>query len=165
MQDILQTNIPIGEMILRLSVAAVCGFVIGWEREAQRKEAGLRTHMLVGMGSAAFMIAILELSVQSGGGASAPVDPSRVYQGLIGGIGFIGAGAIIQSQGKVHGLTTGAGIWIVGAVGVASGQGAYVLAAIVSVLAVAILLICRLFAKPWIREHTDPPETEEKTGD
>jgi len=162
MQDLLQTNIPIGEMILRLSVAALCGFVIGWEREAQRKEAGLRTHMLVGMGSAAFMIAILELSIRDSGGASAPVDPSRVYQGLIGGIGFIGAGAIIQSQGKVHGLTTGAGIWIVGAVGVASGQGAYVLAILVAILAVAILLLCRLFAKPMIRKHTDPPGRKEE---
>lgn len=156
--DLLQTNIPIGEMILRLFIAAMCGMLIGWEREAQRKEAGLRTHMLVGLGSAAFMIAILELSISGDGGRGAAVDPSRVYQGLIGGIGFIGAGAIIQSQGNVHGLTTGAGIWIVGAVGVACGQGAFVLAILVAVLSLAILLFCRLFAKPYVRETTDPPE-------
>lgn len=145
-------------MVLRLGVAAFCGMLIGWEREAQRKEAGLRTHMLVGLGSAAFMLAILELGIREDGGADVAIDPSRVYQGLIGGIGFIGAGAIIQSQGKVHGLTTGAGIWIVGAIGVACGQGAFVLAVIVAVLAVVILLFCRLLAKPAIREHTDAPD-------
>lgn len=156
--DFLDTNIPIVEMVARLAIAALCGMAIGWEREAQRQEAGLRTHMLVGLGSAAFMVAILELSISGDGGRSASVDPSRVYQGLIGGIGFIGAGAIIQSRGNVHGLSTGAGIWIVGAIGVACGQGAYVLAVIVTAMAVFVLLVCRLFAKPMIREITDDPD-------
>ena len=84
------------------------------------------------------------------------IDPSRVIQGLIGGIGFLGAGAIIQGGSEqVRGLTTGAGIWLVGAVGLACGAGAYILAFAITVLALMIVFACRHFFKPLVKEVRD----------
>ncbi|MDY0747585.1 MgtC/SapB family protein [Paucibacter sp. R3-3] len=105
-------------VLTRLLLAALLGGVLGYERERQGKAAGLRTHMLVAMGAAMFV-----LVPQQGG--MAPADMSRVIQGVITGIGFLGAGAIIKatSEGEVQGLTTAAGIWMTAAIGVACGMG------------------------------------------
>lgn len=103
---------------LRLLVAALLGALIGYDREARNKSAGLRTHMLVALGAAIFILTPL----QSG---MAIADLSRVVQGIIAGIGFLGAGAILKLQRdqEIHGLTTAASIWMTAAIGIAAGLG------------------------------------------
>ena len=131
---------------LRLVVALFLGAMIGWEREARGRPAGLRTHMMVSLGSAAFTLAGLALlgdyaRGEEVGGVRA--DPLRVLSGIVGGVGFLGAGAIIQAGGQVRGMTTAAGLWVVAAVGLAVGSGLYAIAAIVTVLSLATLLLMR----------------------
>lgn len=133
------------EMAFRLSLAILFGLIVGWEREAKDKPAGLRTHMLVSLGSASFMLATLDL-------AAGPlrfsdetsIDPSRIVQGVITGIGFLGAGCIIRGNADVSGLTTGASVWVVGAVGVACGGGLYVVAAMIACFTLIVLSINRV---------------------
>jgi putative Mg2+ transporter-C (MgtC) family protein len=130
------------EIALRLVLAMVLGGTLGIERELHRKPAGLRTHMMVAMGSAAFtLVAVDTYSRLVAGHASlAQVDPLRLIQGIIGGIGFLGAGSIIQSRGSVEGLTTASTLWFVGAVGVATGGGHYAIACIAVALGLIVLL-------------------------
>jgi len=128
------------ELVLRLALSLVYGAVIGWDREAHRKPAGLRTHMMVSLGSASFMLVTLELARATATDAfGARPDPTRIIEGVTAGIGFLGAGSIIQSRGSVEGVTTAAGLWVVGAIGVACGGGHYVLATTTAVFALAIL--------------------------
>lgn len=112
------------EVVSRILVAVACGALLGWERERRDRPAGLRTHMLVALGGASLTVLSLQLAFQDGARNEA-VDPLRTVQGVVGGIGFLGAGSIIQARGAVHGLTTAATIWVVGAIGVACGAGAY----------------------------------------
>lgn len=120
---------------LRLIVAALLGAVIGYERESAGKAAGLRTHMLVSLGAALFVIGGLESGMD-------PEDISRVIQGLATGIGFVGAGAILKldEERQIRGLTTAAGIWLTAAVGVAAGLGRLA-AACVGVMLTWIILV------------------------
>lgn len=120
----------------RLVLALVLGAALGWDRERRDKPAGLRTHMLVSLGSASFVGLTMDLQTETGGQA---IDPTRVLQGVVGGLGFLGAGSIIQSRGHVSGLTTAASVWVVGAVGAAAGLGAYVLSIATALLAVPVL--------------------------
>lgn len=122
--------------------AALCTGVLGWERERHNKPAGLRTYLLVGVGAAAFYIIAIEIILQGHGDLKdVQIDPTRIVEGLIGGIGFLGAGPIIQSRGSVKGITTAAGIWVSGAIGLACGVGFYVIAVEVAVLAFIILWV------------------------
>lgn len=126
------------EAIGRLLLAAALGFAIGLEREAAGQSAGERTHALVSLGSAAFTI----LSTTAFPGS----DMSRVAAGVVTGLGFLGAGTILKgSDMRIHGLTTAAGIWAVGAIGMAVGSGKYLLEIVVAVIAGAILLSERFF--------------------
>ncbi|WP_457325356.1 MgtC/SapB family protein [Roseateles sp. P5_E11] len=120
----------------RLLLAALLGGVLGYEREQKGKAAGIRTHMLVAMGAALFV-----LVPQLGGMAVA--DMSRVIQGIVTGIGFLGAGAIIKhrTEEDTQGLTTAAGIWMTAAIGVACGLGRETTALISALLALAVLAI------------------------
>lgn len=106
------------QSLFRLLVAAVLGGILGYEREREQQAAGLRTHILVTLGSALFMLLIHRI-----GGASA--DLSRVMQGIVTGIGFLGAGAILKrgDEHTIHGITTAAGIWMCTAIGMAAGLG------------------------------------------
>jgi putative Mg2+ transporter-C (MgtC) family protein len=121
---------------LRLVAATVLAGIIGYERERTGKSAGLRTHMLVALGSAIFVLGAAEAGMAVG-------DVSRVVQGIASGIGFIGAGAILKvtTEREIQGLTTAAGIWMTAAVGVAAGLGRIGLAAMSVVLAWIILAI------------------------
>ena len=103
-------------LLIRLFVAGLLGALLGWERTQSGKAAGLRTHILVAVGSAS----VVAVAMQSG---FTPDPLSRVLQGLVAGIGFLGAGCIMKSEGQVSGLTTAAGIWLTAAVGVAAGLG------------------------------------------
>lgn len=128
------------DMVIKLLLAAIFSGLVGWERQAEHKPAGLRTHMLVGLGSALFTIisyyGITELGMLAG-----TVDPTRIAAGIVTGIGFLGAGAILQSKGEIKGLTTAASIWIVSAVGMAVGFGLYFLAGLTSIITLVILFI------------------------
>ena len=123
-------------ILLRLTLAVLLGGVIGYEREAAGKPAGLRTHMLVAMGSALFVLVPLQAGVPL-------TDMSRVLQGLTSGIGFLGAGAIIKlnSEEDVRGLTTAASIWTVAAIGVACGLGRESTAVVATLFGLTILQI------------------------
>lgn len=141
-------NQPLTVLVPRLLVAVILGAVLGFEREKADKPAGLRTHMMVSLGAAAFTT--LGFSVQSTPNEdSLGFDPSRIVQGIIGGLGFLGAGSILKGHSRggeesVSGLTTAASVWLAGAIGVASGMGAYPAAIITALLAIGILLVARL---------------------
>ncbi|MGE8590105.1 MAG: MgtC/SapB family protein [Alcaligenes sp.] len=121
-------------IILRLSLALLLGALLGWERERSGKDAGLRTHMLVALGAALFVL------VPAQGGMEIQ-DMSRVLQGVIQGIGFLCAGAILKSsdEQQVRGLTTAAGIWLTAAIGVAAGMGREATAVLSAVFAWLVL--------------------------
>ena len=135
---------------LRLLMAGLLGGLLGYERERRGKSAGLRTHMLVSIGAALFVLISLQ------GGAHADSDAmSRVMQGIVAGIGFLGAGAIIKSgnhEGPT-GLTTAAGIWLTAAIGVAAGMGHIALAMLSTLLALIILALL-----PKIPSNHDQPD-------
>jgi putative Mg2+ transporter-C (MgtC) family protein len=136
---VLEDPTPVVDVLIRLTAAVACAAVLGWERESQDKPAGLRTHMMVALGAAAFTLAALILTTNLSGDEHVRADPLRLVDGIIGGIGFLGAGTIIQSRGSVHGITTAAGIWVMGAIGVACGCGYYLLAGITTCYAFLIL--------------------------
>lgn len=130
----------ITRVTLRLLVAAALGGLLGYERETQGKSAGMRTHMLVAIGAALFV-----LIPQQVGASTA--DLTRVLQGLIAGVGFLGAGAIILGTKQVdtQGLTTAAGIWVTAAIGVAAGMGRESTAVLSTLVALFVLSVV-----PWI---------------
>lgn len=135
------------ELLLRLGSALLAGVLLGWEREWQSKPAGLRTHMLVALGSATFTIIAFEIyeRMREAGGDTGSADPIRLLQGIIGGIGFLGAGSIIRERMSVTGLTTAANIWVMGAIGVSCGGGLYFLAGSVTALALITLIVIGWF--------------------
>ena len=142
----METELPFWDMVIRLVAAAAFASIIGLERELNDRPAGLRTHMLVSLGAAAFLLVGYEiLFATAQGDPSARIDPTRIVEGVVGGIGFLGAGSIIQGRGSVHGITTGAAIWIAGAIGVACATGNFVLAALVTAIALVIVLALGYF--------------------
>ena len=136
----LVTGLPdesqMARIIIRMTAAALLGAVVGIQRERMGKSAGIRTHMLVALGTTLFVIACLESGMS-------PSDLSRVIQGLAAGIGFIGAGAILKlrDEREITGLTTAAGIWMTAAIGVAVGLGRWGSAALGVILTWVILSI------------------------
>ncbi len=114
-----------GDYLLRLLVAGLLGGVIGWDREYRAKEAGLRTHFLVALGSALIMIVSQHGFADVVGKAGIGLDPSRVAAQVVSGIGFIGAGTILIQKQFVRGLTTAAGLWATSGIGLAVGGGMY----------------------------------------
>ncbi|MGH7788081.1 MAG: MgtC/SapB family protein [Candidatus Binatia bacterium] len=127
------------DVVLRMFLASALGAVVGFEREVKSKAAGLRTHAMVSLGSAVFTLAALEMYQLTLADSATKGDPTRIIEGIVGGIGFLGAGQIIQSRGSVHGVTTAAGVWVVGAVGVACGGGYYALAGLTVGFALLIM--------------------------
>ena len=130
------------EILLQLILAAFLGMVIGLDREYRNQPAGLRTHMLVGLGSCLFTV----LSIYGFPGS----DPARVAAQVVVGIGFLGAGTIINRNGETHHLTTAASIWATAAVGMAVGTGAWFLGLGAALLIWIILAVIRRWSK------TDP---------
>ncbi len=127
------------EYFIRILIASLMGGLIGLEREYRAKEAGFRTHFLVGLGSALFMI-LSQYGFDSllDGSPNVSVDPSRIASQVVTGIGFIGAGIIIFQKNVIRGLTTAAGLWVTSAIGMTCGAGLYMLATATTVL----VLIC-----------------------
>ena len=126
-------------IILKILLAAMLGGIIGLERELSHKEAGLRTNILIAIGST--LITILSFKIAA---LTPSADPARLTAQIVSGIGFLGAGAIIQARFAVHGLTTAATIWTVAAIGIAVGSGFYLLAFVVAILVVIVLTVFRL---------------------
>ena len=123
------------EMVLRLIMATALGAIIGYQRERAAKPAGLRTHILICVGAALFTIASLY-------GFGIGADPARIAAGVVAGVGFLGAGAIIRrDEGLVAGLTTAATIWAVAAIGLAAGAGLYLVSAVTTVLILVVLYL------------------------
>jgi putative Mg2+ transporter-C (MgtC) family protein len=140
----LPSTAEVTQLIVRLALAALLGGLLGYEREQAGKAAGVRTHMLVALGSAFFVLIPLQTGITGG-------DVSRILQGVITGVGFLGAGTILKGshRGEIYGLTTAAGIWFTAAVGIAAGLGREASAVLGTVLAFLILtIIPRLIAKP-----------------
>jgi putative Mg2+ transporter-C (MgtC) family protein len=136
------------EVLLRLGAAALLGGAVGLERELRERQAGLRTHLLVSVGSALFTLVSAygfhEFLVN--GGNVVRADPSRIAAQIVSGIGFLGAGAIIRQGLSVRGLTTAATLWLVAAIGMASGAGYYDAAIITTVGAIVTLWPLRILA-------------------
>lgn len=133
---------------IRLVAAAIFGAIIGLEREHSGRSAGMRTQLLVALGSSLAMLVSLQFAekfaYQSAGGV-VHVDPARIAYGVMGGIGFIGAGAILRSGTGIMGLTTAASLWCTAAVGLACGFGMYLLAGITTVLVlIALIFLAKL---------------------
>jgi len=125
-------------VIIRLALSIVLCGLIGLERKFYHKPAGLRTNIMVGLGSTLLMLLGLYVLVEFNEGNT--VDITRLAGQVVTGIGFLGAGAIIQGRGSVHGLTTAAGIWVVAAIGMTVGLG-YYFAAVVTTFAILLVLI------------------------
>src|SRR3989338_1973517 len=121
-------------IITNLLIAFLLGGAIGWLREKEGKSAGLRTHILVAVGSALFMLLSGQMTAISGF-----ADPGRIAAGVVTGIGFLGAGCILQAQGSIKGITTAASVWITAAIGIATGVGFYLGAIATTIIAVITL--------------------------
>ncbi|MCI0346702.1 MAG: MgtC/SapB family protein [Chloroflexi bacterium] len=137
------------DLLTRLVAAAVLGAAVGVEREIHGHAAGMRTNLLVALGSAAFTVLSIHGFPSTDG---APVDTSRVAAQLVTGIGFLGAGAILKDGATVRGLTTAAGLWTVAGVGMAAGTGSYIVAFGVTVIAIVSLWPLNVIAD-WLRER------------
>ena len=124
----------ISDAFLRLALAAGLGGAVGLQRELHQKPAGLRTNMLISLGSALFAI----LSVELGAGAG---SPDRIAAQVVTGIGFLGAGAILRTGDHIHGLTTAATIWVNAAIGMAAGLGSYTVATLAAGITLVVLAV------------------------
>lgn len=143
------------DFVLRLLAATAMGAAIGFEREYHAKEAGLRTHLLVALGSCLFMILSIYGFDFMLGRDHVSFDPSRIAAQVVTGIGFIGAGTIILQKQVVRGLTTAAGLWVTAAIGLACGNGMYWLALITTVIVLVSLGLINVYL-PYFsqKEHT-----------
>ena len=146
------------DILVRLVVAMGLGAACGWEREKVSRPAGLRTFMMVSLGAAVFVMlgfAMLE-GLDEADPSNTKFDPSRIVAGIITGIGFLGAGTIIQSGGQVRGLTTAAGLWVMAGIGVAAGMGLFTLAGIAAGCVLFILALMR-----WVGEQIPESAAED----
>ncbi len=125
------------DMALRVGLITVLAGLVGLDRELKHKPAGAKTHMLVGIGSTLFMMVSIYIYLQYESGTGG-VDPGRIAAQVVTGIGFLGAGTIIQARGSVYGLTTAASLWVVAGIGLAVGAGMYGIALITTA---AIILV------------------------
>ncbi|MBL8022524.1 MAG: MgtC/SapB family protein [Leptospirales bacterium] len=123
--EFLGIDAAFGEIILRLSVSALCGLFIGLERGYRGKPAGVRTNLLIGLGACLFMLVSEKVAYAAKADGFPGPDPARIAAQVVTGIGFLGAGAILRNRGVVTGLTTAASIWCVSAIGLCAGAGMF----------------------------------------
>lgn len=151
------TNVPPVIAAIRLTAALILGGLIGIERERRGKPAGLRTHMLISVAAALFIIVSQQLgSLSFGAEGEIRIDPLRLIEAVTAGVAFLAAGIIFTSGGKVRNITTGASMWLAGAVGLACGSGQIPLAFMASVLTVVIVGVVGAFERRYLGE--DPEE-------
>lgn len=136
--------VPVGAALARLLAAMVLGGIIGAEREWQRKPAGLRTHILVSVAACLFVILGLEISqLDFGDNNEQQHDPLRMIEAVTAGVAFLAAGLIFTAQGEVKNVTTGASLWLAGAVGLGCGAGQMPLAALATAIVVTVIFLLR----------------------
>lgn len=139
-------EMPLLVVVARMAIAAVLGAVIGFDQEWRQRSAGLRTHMLVSLAAAVFAILMQEVMVMQLPD-HARVDPIRVLEAVTAGVAFLAAGSIIRSGRSVRGITTGAGLWLAGAIGAATGLGLVWIAAVAAGFALIIIVVLRVVDK------------------
>jgi putative Mg2+ transporter-C (MgtC) family protein len=153
------TNSEIATDSTKLAVAAVLSAIIGLDRELKQRTMGLRTNMLVGVGAALFGILALEIPDLVEARADIfQIDPTRVISGIINGIGFLGAGAIIQRRSEIRGGTTGATIWALGGIGLACGFGLYLHAIVATVILFVVITVLGFFTHDHERKPVGPDD-------
>lgn len=148
-------SIGLATAALRLGIALLLGGIIGLDREAAHRPAGLRTHMLIALASATFAVVAMELtSLPAAPSTDLRADPLRLIEAVTSGVAFLAAGSIVINGGSVRGVTTGASMWLCGAIGLCCGVGDIQLALLVTFLAMLVLLLLRLVM----------PETHDRAG-
>ena len=158
--QMLGTETPLVAIIVRLAAACLLGFLIGLDREIRGRPAGLRTHMLVSLAAAMFTLVSIETIARFESVEVAQIDPLRVVEAITAGVAFLAAGTIIQARGKIRGLTTGAGMWLAGAIGLSCGAGLLTLAFIGTLLVLIILRPMYMLERLFDRDdasHQEPP--------
>ncbi len=137
------------DIVLKIVLAALCGGLVGWEREVERRPAGLRTNMLICIGATMFGLVGIYFFPHDAAAVS------RIWQNIITGVGFLGAGAVIKDERTIHGLTTAAGIWAVAAIGLALAGGLFFLAGIGTIVVLATLHFLQRFEKHVTGQQPD----------
>jgi len=152
--QILASLLP--DYAIKIGVALLCGVMLGLERERREKPAGLRTIVMITVGATIYMI-ISELipHVAEGSGEVVQSDPARVAAQVVTGIGFLGAGTIIQSRGSVHGLTTAAVIWVAAAIGLCIGVGFPITAILFTIVVIVSLVVLTKLRRRLVRQGTE----------
>ena len=144
------------KITVRILIAAILGGILGYERERKARSAGVRTHMLVAVGAAIFIIGPTQAGMSVG-------DLSRVIQGIIQGVGFLGAGAIIigTATRQAQGLTTAASVWAAAGIGITAGLGIEATAILATTVVLVVLTIVPLFKTRAEQRSSEPPKTSE----
>lgn len=137
------SDLGVSAVLARLGAATLLGLVIGLDREMRNVAAGLRTHMLVSLAAATFAILAFEIVERAKVEGVANPDPVRIIEAVTAGVAFLAAGTIIRGDKGVRGLTTGAAMWLAGAVGLACGVGAYFIAIAATVIGIVVLTVVR----------------------
>jgi putative Mg2+ transporter-C (MgtC) family protein len=158
------SDIGLGVMASRMLVACILGAVLGIDREILSRPAGIRTHILVCLAAATFTVVTFELLERARSEGSSSVDPIRIVEAVTAGVAFLAAGAIIRARGRVHGVTTGAGLWLAGAVGTACGIGAFPIAIMAALLGLIILTLLRTLDRV-LPQKAPPPGRGHGDGD
>ncbi|WP_156829319.1 MgtC/SapB family protein [Amorphus coralli] len=157
-QIALTPEMPVVVAVARMGIAALLGAAIGFDQEWRQRSAGLRTHMLVSLAAAVFAILMQEVMVMSLPD-HARVDPIRVLEAVTAGVAFLAAGSIIRSGRNVRGITTGAGLWLAGAIGAATGLGLVWIAAVAAGFALVIIVALRVVDRQIEKVvDKDPPK-------
>lgn len=149
MQDLVSTYgpttwLPLPVIAARLVLATLLGAMVGLEREWRRRPAGLRTHMLVCLAACTVAILTIEITyLPTFAESTVQMDPIRLIEAVTGGVAFLAAGLIVFARGKIHGLTTGAGLWLAGAIGLACGLGLWPIAVMATALGLLVLYLLR----------------------
>ena len=164
LQNFFESDLGIDVIVIRLIAATLLGALIGFEREYLARPAGMRTHTLVALAAATFAVVTLELLAHAKAEGVTSTDPIRIIEAVTAGVAFLAAGTIVLSRGEVHGLTTGATLWLAGAIGVACGIGYYFIALLATVLAVFVLTVLRWVEKAMPQKAPPPVADEGAAG-
>lgn len=158
-------HLSVWTVVLRLSVAALCGAIVGFDREVEGHDAGIRTHLLLAVGSALFgvvSVGAFTMFFAQRNDSNFTVDPSRIASYVAAGVGFLGAGAIVKRDDRVRGLTTAASIWVVAAVGLAAGLGFWsgaLTATVITFIALVAERPLKALARRLQRQHPSSDRT------
>jgi putative Mg2+ transporter-C (MgtC) family protein len=149
-------TIPFEVVAGRLALAVLFGAAVGFEREWRERPAGLRTHILICLAAATFAILTIEIVHAPMFGNSVELDPIRVVEAVTAGVAFLAAGVVIFTRGEVHGLTTGAGMWLAGAIGIACGLGLWQIGGFATLLGLVVLGLLHTFERKF--DFKEPEE-------